>query len=136
MQTACLKLQRKLLKNKTKKSATPELWAGGPGEGGGHNKKFKMSEKTKSKVKINVGAIITEPGSTIKTKTGNWRMFKPVWDIKKCTQCMTCWMYCPDMAIPEKNGKRLGTNMDYCKGCGICAKVCPFKAIKMVKEEK
>ncbi|MGB9785258.1 MAG: 4Fe-4S binding protein, partial [Fervidicoccaceae archaeon] len=24
--------------------------------------------------------------------------------------------------------------LDYCKGCGICAKVCPQKAIEMVPE--
>jgi len=26
-------------------------------------------------------------------------------------------------------------NMDYCKGCGICAQVCPAHAITMVREE-
>ncbi|KXA91095.1 pyruvate synthase, partial [candidate division MSBL1 archaeon SCGC-AAA259A05] len=27
-------------------------------------------------------------------------------------------------------------DLDYCKGCGICAKECPVDAIEMVKEEK
>jgi len=89
-----------------------------------------------SKVKINVGAIITEPGSTIKTKTGSWRMSRPVWDEKKCKQCMLCWQFCPDNAIPQKNGKMIEMDFDYCKGCGLCAKVCPFDAIHMIKEEK
>jgi 2-oxoisovalerate ferredoxin oxidoreductase delta subunit len=28
------------------------------------------------------------------------------------------------------------TDYDYCKGCGVCANECPFKAISMVEEEK
>ena len=82
------------------------------------------------------GGIITEPGSTVKNKTGGWRSLKPVWDKKKCTQCMICWQYCPDISIPQKGGKRLETDFDYCKGCGICVEVCPVKAITMVQEEK
>jgi pyruvate ferredoxin oxidoreductase delta subunit len=45
-------------------------------------------------------------------------------------------MFCPDIAVPENTGKRIETNYDYCKGCGICAQVCPVKCIDMVKEEK
>ena len=88
------------------------------------------------KQKLIPGGIITEPGSTIKNKTGGWRALKPVWDKKKCTQCMICWQFCPDNAIPQKDGKRLETNLEFCKGCGICAEECPAKAIKMVQEEK
>ncbi len=88
------------------------------------------------KQKLIPGGIITEPGSTIKNKTGGWRALKPVWDKKKCTQCMICWQFCPDNAIPQKDGKRLETNLEFCKGCGICAEECPVKAIKMVQEEK
>jgi pyruvate ferredoxin oxidoreductase delta subunit len=82
------------------------------------------------------GAVITNTGSTIKTKTSGWRTFKPVLHIKKCIQCMLCWMNCPDIAIPQKNGKRLETNLDFCKGCGICSEVCPVRCIDMVKEQK
>ena len=83
-----------------------------------------------------IGAVITTPGNSIENKTGGWRAFRPVWNKEKCTQCMICWMHCPDMAIPQKKGKRTETNFDFCKGCGICAKECPFQAITMVKEEK
>jgi pyruvate ferredoxin oxidoreductase delta subunit len=82
------------------------------------------------------GAVITAPGSSATNKTGGWRSLIPVWNKEKCTQCMICWMYCPDIAIPQKKGKRLETDFDYCKGCGICAKECPFQAITMKKEEK
>ncbi len=88
------------------------------------------------KIRITTGAVIDAPGSSIVTKTGSWRIMRPEWDTKKCTQCMTCWQFCPDNAIPEKDKKRTETNFDYCKGCGICAQVCPVTAIIMKKEEK
>lgn len=95
----------------------------------------KVTGKKNSKV-LDLGAVVLRPGSSAENHTGGWRALKPVWDKKKCTQCMICWMYCPDMAIPQKDGKRAETDFDYCKGCGICKSVCPFAAITMVKEEK
>jgi 2-oxoacid:acceptor oxidoreductase delta subunit (pyruvate/2-ketoisovalerate family) len=82
--------------------------------------------------KLSVGAIITEPGSTVKNKTGGWRIMVPIRDAKKCTKCGFCWMYCPEGCID----KEFVADLDYCKGCGICAKECPFGAIKMEKEKK
>jgi len=84
------------------------------------------------KKKLTIGAVIEEPGSSEKNKTGAWRALRPVIDYEKCTKCGICWVYCPDNAI----GKNLKVDYDYCKGCGICSSVCPVKAIKMVKEEK
>lgn len=66
-------------------------------------------------------------------KTGDWRALRPVIDHEKCTKCMTCWLFCPDMAIIW-NGERVYVNYNYCKGCGICAHECPVKAISMVPE--
>ncbi len=66
-------------------------------------------------------------------KTGDWRTFRPVVDQEKCTRCLLCWVYCPDMSIVW-DGQRISVNYDYCKGCGICARECPVKAIEMVKE--
>ncbi|MDD5182475.1 MAG: 4Fe-4S binding protein, partial [Candidatus Nanoarchaeia archaeon] len=50
---------------------------------------------------------------------------------------------CPDncfMLKKETENKkykhRFEINYDYCKGCGICAKECPVKAIMMQREEK
>ena len=46
----------------------------------------------------------------------------------------SCFPVCPDDAIPvNKDGKREDFNYDYCKGCGVCSKVCPFGAIEMQK---
>ena len=86
------------------------------------------------------GGVITTPASSIEFKTGSWRSEKPVWVPENCIQCMFCWMYCPDMAIKVKDGKREEFNYDYCKGCGICQMECPGKkgkkAIVMVEEGK
>ena len=35
-----------------------------------------------------------------------------------------------------QDGKRGEFDYFFCKGCGICANVCPFGAITMVKDEK
>ncbi len=83
------------------------------------------------------GGLIVEPHTSLENKTGTWRSFKPVWDPDKCIHCMFCVFYCPDSAIPitkDEKPKRLDTDLNYCKGCGICANVCPTNAIEMVEE--
>lgn len=84
------------------------------------------------------GGIIPEGGTSLEYKTGDWRTFKPVWLPDKCIHCLACWMFCPEGAIMVKDGKVVGINYDYCKGCGICAKEClaKEKAIEMIIEEK
>jgi len=82
-----------------------------------------------------IGAVLLEPGSSLKYKTGDWRAFRPVVEKEKCVNCLLCWIYCPDAAIVRKE-KWVEVNYDYCKGCGICAKECPKDAIKMVEEQK
>ncbi|MBW2966232.1 4Fe-4S binding protein [Candidatus Woesearchaeota archaeon] len=90
----------------------------------------------KEKLKFNIAAIITEPGSSIKNKTGGWRTLKPVIDRDKCIKCGKCWQQCPDTSIKiDKEGKAT-IDYDFCKGCGICAAECPVKCIQMIKEEK
>ena len=44
-------------------------------------------------------------------------------------------IYEPATSIPVSDGKRQEFDYGHCKGCGICAKVCPFGAIEM-KEGK
>lgn len=93
-----------------------------------------MAKKEKGWKEIPIGGLILEGGSARHYKTGGWRTYCPVRDKKKCTNCLICWIYCPDSAIKVKDEKIASIDLDYCKGCGICAKVCPVKAIKMVKE--
>ncbi len=75
----------------------------------------------------------TGPGSSVANKTGGWRVNRPVLDLKKCTNCLLCWFYCPDGSI-ARGGKTVLLSLDYCKGCGVCASVCAPKAIRMERE--
>lgn len=86
--------------------------------------------------KLPWGGIIPTGGTARGFFTGGWRSERPVWDAEKCKSCMTCWLYCPDMAIMVENGKMVGIDYDCCKGCGICASACPPRtaAITMTPE--
>ena len=96
-------------------------------------KKFKLSLDSNVKWKdISPGGVITEAGNANDFRTGDWRSIKPVWIEEKCKQCMLCPPVCRDSSIPvDADGKRTDFDYDHCKGCGICAEVCPFKAIEM-----
>jgi len=83
-----------------------------------------------------IRGLIIEPGNSIEYNTGSWRTFKPEIDKPKCINCLQCWIYCPDTSIKVKDEKMEGFDYDHCKGCGICAAICPVKCIAMVKEEK
>jgi len=81
-----------------------------------------------------IGAVIPEPGSSIEYKTGTWRTFKPVINQDKCIKCLLCWVSCPEPAIKRHEDNKVSVDYDFCKGCGICANICPVKAIEMVSE--
>ena len=53
----------------------------------------------------------------------------------KCVGCELCYLYCPDGVISINDGKA-AIDYDFCKGCGICAKICRIKAIEMEAERK
>jgi pyruvate ferredoxin oxidoreductase delta subunit len=90
----------------------------------------------KGTVPLNTGAVIREPGSASRYRTGSWRTFRPVIDQKKCIKCSLCWQNCPDAAIyVDKRGNYM-VNYDYCKGCLICVRECPAKAIGKELEQK
>ena len=78
---------------------------------------------------------LAKPMVGVSGKTGTWRTEKPVFDPKKCVKCDLCWLYCPEGVISVGGNDRYVTiDYDYCKGCGICANVCPTKALVMVPE--
>jgi NADPH-dependent glutamate synthase beta subunit-like oxidoreductase len=53
-----------------------------------------------------------------------------------CFHCSNCYMYCPDNAvkISQKTGM-YEFDLDFCKGCGLCAKECPCHYIQMTLEK-
>ena len=62
-----------------------------------------------------------------------WRVQRPVLDHSQCVKCLLCWVLCPEGVIDKESGE-LEIDMNYCKGCGLCAHECPKDAIKMVRE--
>jgi 2-oxoacid:acceptor oxidoreductase delta subunit (pyruvate/2-ketoisovalerate family) len=51
-----------------------------------------------------------------------------------CNDCELCLIFCPDAAITRREGGGFEIDLDYCKGCGICAEECPRGAIVMTRE--
>lgn len=69
------------------------------------------------------------------TKNAGWRSERPVIDTARCVGCMQCYMYCPDGVIYKKDNKA-AIDYDFCKGCGICVKMCRPQAIRMEAEHQ
>ena len=80
------------------------------------------------------GATIPVAGNSCEYVTGGWRSERPVRDDAKCTQCLLCWVFCPDTSVKVADEKVYDFDYDHCKGCGICAHECPSDAIEMVPE--
>ena len=76
---------------------------------------------------IPIGGMILEAGNATQYRTGDWRAFRPVRGEANCTHCFQCWLYCPDSSIlvDVETEEMVGFDLDHCKGCGICAAVCP-----------
>ena len=51
-----------------------------------------------------------------------------------CFGCDNCFGVCPDNAVIKLEDGKYEIDLEYCKGCGICAKECPCGAIDMVPE--
>jgi NADPH-dependent glutamate synthase beta subunit-like oxidoreductase len=52
-----------------------------------------------------------------------------------CFGCDNCFGVCPDNAVLKvEQGDGYAFDLDYCKGCGICAQECPCSAIEMIPE--
>jgi pyruvate ferredoxin oxidoreductase delta subunit len=84
---------------------------------------------------IPIGGLILKAGNAVEYETGDWRAFRPIRDEEKCTNCLICWILCPDGSILVEDEKLTGIDLAHCKGCGICARECPVDASNMVEEE-
>jgi pyruvate ferredoxin oxidoreductase delta subunit len=81
-----------------------------------------------------IGGFILDAGSSVDYETGTWRTMRPVWHKEYCTNCLTCWVFCPEDAFVLKEGRRPSgkprseiqeINLFHCKGCGLCVRECP-----------
>lgn len=52
-----------------------------------------------------------------------------------CNQCELCLIFCPDVAISRRVEGGFTIDMEYCKGCGVCAAECPRGAMVMTQED-
>ena len=74
-------------------------------------------------------------------RTGSWRVERPVINLERCSPaktgkhvCHFCWLYCPDNVVSKDIEPKI--DLEYCKGCGICAEECPVQAITMVPDSE
>lgn len=85
---------------------------------------------------VEIGCIVSQPGSAAEYRTGDWRADRPDYDFSRCIKCGICYMYCPEGCIVQNDEGYFVADLYYCKGCGICATECWTKAISMVEEEE
>jgi pyruvate ferredoxin oxidoreductase gamma subunit len=75
--------------------------------------------------------------TSVQIKTGAWRTMRPVIDDARCTRCTwVCSTMCPDSAIKVRADGAPEIDYDHCKGCLVCAAVCPPHAIRAVPESE
>ena len=96
---------------------------------------MKKSESELTWKDLEIGCIVTEPGSSREYRTGDWRSQKPTYDFTRCIKCGLCQIYCPEGCIRQNADGYFEANLFWCKGCGICHRECPTGVISMVDEE-
>ena len=78
--------------------------------------------------------LVAEPGSSVANHTGGWRNERPRFLGRTCTGCDLCIVFCPEGIVYRTGPKRYDFDLNYCKGCGICAEECPVHDIVMEVE--
>lgn len=84
----------------------------------------------------NVFGAVVQPGTTRDQKKTGWRIYRPSFKQKDCIGCHACELLCPEGAVYQIDKKKFNSDMDACKGCGICAEMCPVDDIEMVLEQE
>lgn len=57
---------------------------------------------------------------------------RPEFDMELCKPCDICERLCPHGVISRTDGDKLKVDEKYCNGCGFCVGVCPRDAIKLI----
>lgn len=79
--------------------------------------------------------LTAKPGTSLDNKTGSWRTnLRPKFLQKDCIACRLCYLICPEGCITGKEKNTFQSDFNYCKGCGLCAGICPKDDIEMVPE--
>ena len=86
---------------------------------------MKKSESELTWKDLEIGCIVTEPGSSREYRTGDWRSQKPTYNFTRCIKCGLCQIYCPEGCIRQNADGYFEANLFWCKGCGICHRECP-----------
>lgn len=83
------------------------------------------------------GPLTVIPKKSKGDKTGAWRIrIRPKYLKKDCIACRMCVMICPEGCVSGKEKNTFNADFVYCKGCGLCADICPKKDIEMVEESE
>ncbi len=73
--------------------------------------------------------------TSVQVRTGLWRTIRPVIDLDRCSRCTwLCGSLCPDSAISVDAEGAPVIDYEHCKGCMVCAAVCPRDAIGSISE--
>jgi pyruvate ferredoxin oxidoreductase delta subunit len=81
------------------------------------------------------GPLVIKPEKSKGNKTGAWRVkLRPKYLQKNCIACRMCILVCPEPCVSGKEKNTFNTDYTFCKGCGLCAQVCPKQDIVMVEE--
>jgi pyruvate ferredoxin oxidoreductase delta subunit len=80
--------------------------------------------------------VVVQPGTTRDQKMSGWRVYRPRFLQKSCIGDRTCELCCPDGAVYKVEKRKYEVDLDACKGCGICAEMCPVEDIVMEVEHE
>lgn len=93
--------------------------------------KSQKSNKIKGYLDMPIGGLILEAGNSVEYKTGEWRTKDFYINKDECSNCLLCFIYCPENCVRLTKNEVSEIDLDYCKGCGICAEECPKNAIEV-----
>jgi len=92
-----------------------------------HSKRVEMSKLNRNKAlkgfsEVNLGLTSDEAGISAS------RCFS----CGTCNYCYNCYFFCPEGVVSLDPQHRIKTvDLEHCKGCGTCAKVCPRNVVLM-----